>query len=69
MLFRSGHRVWQDRQPEYALRGLQHIAAIPFQQETGCPTIGSEVASLFGDVDRDNDVASVDSLKVLQNDL
>ena len=48
---------------------MQHIAAIPFQQETGCPTIGSEVASLFGDVDRDNDVDSVDSLKVLQNDL
>jgi hypothetical protein len=48
------------------LKGLQHVAAIDFSQETGCPALGSEVASQFGDVDCDDDVDAVDQLKILQ---
>lgn len=54
-----------------ALKGLQHIAAIEFEQEPGCPDIGGAVPAgdapgVFGDVDCDGDVDAVDQLKILQ---
>jgi CSLREA domain-containing protein len=57
-----------------ALKGLQHVAAIDFSQEDGCPSVGgalpaapaSDPPDIFGDVDCDNDVDSVDQLKTLQ---
>ena len=57
------------------LKGLQHIAAIPFGQEPDCPAIGSGLLAaapagdppeVFGDVDCDGDVDAVDQLKILQ---
>ncbi len=58
-----------------ALKGLQHIAAIDFSQEPGCPALGGALPAapagdppdLFGDVDCDDDVDSVDQLKILRN--
>jgi hypothetical protein len=54
-----------------ALKGLQHLAAIGFSQEAGCPALGGAVPAgeppdVFGDVDCDGDVDSVDGLKILQ---
>lgn len=58
-----------------ALKNLQHIAAIPFQQEPDCPDIGDSLAvfapasvppKIFADVDCDDDVDAVDALKILQ---
>lgn len=57
------------------LKGLQHVAAIPFTQDQGCPDVGgalpaaapaSEPPDVFGDVDCDGDVDAVDQLKILQ---
>jgi hypothetical protein len=50
---------------------LQHVAAIGFTQEEGCPALRGAVPAgdppdLFGDVDCDGDVDSVDGLKILQ---
>ncbi|MCH8815860.1 MAG: hypothetical protein IH957_12355 [Chloroflexi bacterium] len=50
-----------------ALKVLQDIAAIPFNQQPDCPQIGSVFVYLFGDVDCDKDVDSVDGLKILQS--
>lgn len=59
-----------------ALKGLQHVAAIDFSQEPDCPTLGGALPAalpagdppdLFGDVDCDDDVDSVDGLKILQS--
>ena len=59
-----------------ALKGLQHVAAIDFSQEPDCPTLGSALPAalpagaapdLFGDVDCDDDVDSVDALKILRS--
>lgn len=60
-----------------ALTGLQANAALPYNQQPGCPDIGSEIGivalaqpagdvALFGDVDCDGDVDAVDALKILQ---
>ena len=54
-----------------ALKGLQHVAAIDFSQEPGCPALGGAIPAgdspdIFGDVDCDGDVDSVDGLKVLR---
>jgi hypothetical protein len=35
-------------------------------QTQPCPEIGSEVASMFGDVDCDGDIDAVDALKILR---
>jgi len=59
-----------------ALAGLRHLVALPVNQEPGCPALGGAVPAaapagdppdLFGDVDCDNDVDSVDALKILRN--
>ena len=50
-----------------ALKQLQHVAQLPVQQQPGCPSIGSEAASIFGDVDCDDDVDSVDARRVLRH--
>lgn len=59
-----------------ALKTLQNIAALPFQQSDPCVPIGdatnvifpaSGVQLLWGDVDCDGDVDSVDALKLLQS--
>lgn len=49
-----------------ALKGLQFVAALGYQQEPGCPAIGSEVASTFGDIDCDDDADAVDALQILR---
>jgi len=59
-----------------ALKGLQHLAAINFSQEPGCPALGGALPAaapagdppdVFGDVDCDNDIDAVDALKILRN--
>ena len=49
-----------------ALKELRHIAGLPVSQESGCPAIGSEVASIFGDIDCDGDIMAVDALFILR---
>ena len=49
-----------------SLKLLRYVAQLSVSQEPDCPPIGSEVASLFGDVDCGGDVSSVDALKVLR---
>ncbi len=49
-----------------ALKVLRFVASLPVQQEPGCPLIGSDFASLFGDVDCSGGVTSVDALKILR---
>lgn len=57
------------------LKNLQHVAAIPFQQEPDCPDVGEALPAavpagdppgIFADVDCDDDVDAVDALKILQ---
>ncbi len=50
-----------------ALKGLQFVGSLPYEQQVPCPDIGSEVASLFGDTDCDGDVDAVDSLGILRD--
>jgi hypothetical protein len=55
-----------------ALKTLQDIAAIDYNQEPGCPEIGGAVPAgeppeVFGDVDCDGDVDATDALKLLQH--
>jgi hypothetical protein len=47
-----------------ALKQLRHVASLAVEQDPGCPEIAS--AALFGDVDCDEDVDSVDALFVLR---
>jgi hypothetical protein len=49
-----------------SLKLLRYVAQLSVNQEPDCPLIGSEVPSLFGDVDCDVAVSSVDALKVLR---
>lgn len=58
-----------------ALTALQFVAALPFQQEPGCPQIGAplpaalpagESPDSFGDMDCDGDVDAVDALQILR---
>lgn len=57
-----------------ALAGLRNSAGLAYQQDPGCPAIGSIVnvaapasaIAVFGDVDCDTDVDAVDALKILQ---
>lgn len=58
-----------------ALKNLQHIAAIPFQQNDPCFPLGDPVSVtqiagfgeiLWGDVDCDGDVDAVDALQILR---
>jgi uncharacterized repeat protein (TIGR01451 family) len=61
-----------DRDATDALKNLQDLAAIPYQQEPDCPEIGGPVPAganpaLFGDVDCDGDVDATDALKLLQD--
>jgi hypothetical protein len=48
------------------LKVLRHVAHLPVNQNQPCPGIGSEVNSKFGDVDCDDDVDSVDALRILR---
>ena len=59
-----------------ALVALRHIAGFSTNQQPGCPTLGDalpaaqpagEPPDLFGDVDCDDDVDSVDALKILRS--
>jgi Tol biopolymer transport system component len=48
------------------LKELRHVAGLPVSQTEPCPDIGTNVASVWGDVDCDGDVDSVDALKILR---
>jgi hypothetical protein len=48
------------------LKVQRHVAGLPVSQQPGCPTIGSDVASFFGDVDCDDDIDAVDALNILR---
>ena len=57
------------------LKGVQHVSAIEFSQEEGCPQLGVALPAavpagdppvIFGDVDCDADVDAVDQLKILR---
>lgn len=58
-----------------ALKNLQHVAAIPFQQNAPCFPLGESVnvsqpagfgAIVYGDADCDGDVDAVDALQILR---
>jgi hypothetical protein len=49
-----------------ALKVLRYVAGLDVTHAPGCPEIGEDVASLWGDVDCSADVNSVDALKVLR---
>ncbi len=52
--------------PVDALVLLRWVANLSVTQEPGCPQIGSESASLFGDVDCSGSVNPVDALADLR---
>ena len=65
-----------DVDPADALTALRHIAGFSTNQQPGCPTLGDALPAalpagaapdLFGDVDCDDDVDSVDALKILRS--
>ncbi len=43
------------------------LIRLTISQTQPCPEIGAEVASIWGDVDCDGDVDSVDALKILRH--
>lgn len=58
------------------LAGLRHLAGLAVSQQPGCPALGGALPAavpagdppdLFGDVDCDGDVDSVDQLKILRH--
>ena len=49
-----------------ALKELRHVALLSVSQTEPCPDIGTNVASIWGDVDCNGAVTSVDALKVLR---
>ena len=57
-----------------ALQVLRHVADLPVSQKPGCPEIGGALSAaiaaaesgVFGDVDCDAAVNSVDALKILR---
>ena len=53
----------------YTLNLLQHIGGSlsPDSMLSGCPGIGSQSTSIFGDIDCDRDVDSVDALRILRH--
>ena len=50
-----------------ALKELRHVAGLSVTQNEPCPDIGSQVASLFGDVDCNGTADSVDALEILRS--
>jgi parallel beta-helix repeat protein len=50
-----------------ALQIFRYLAGLPMHQQTGCPDIGSEVASVFGDVDCSGDVTAADAMMDLRH--
>jgi hypothetical protein len=49
-----------------ALKELRHVAELSVSQTEPCPDIGTDTASIWGDVDCNGAVTSVDALKVLR---
>jgi hypothetical protein len=49
-----------------ALKELRFVAQLSVSQTEPCPDIGTDVASVWGDVDCSGSVTSVDALKVLR---
>ncbi len=50
-----------------ALKELRHVAQLSVSQTEPCPDIGTDVASVWGDVDCNGSVTSVDALMVLRH--
>ena len=48
------------------LQALRFGGSLPVSQNSGCPPIGSEFNSIFGDMDCDEDVDAVDALWILR---
>ena len=49
-----------------ALKELRYVAQLSVSRTPPCPVIGSDVASIWGDVDCSGSVTSVDALKILR---
>jgi hypothetical protein len=49
-----------------ALKELRDIVELAYTQDEPCPDIGTDTASVWGDVDCNGGVTSVDALKILR---